>query len=189
MKDAIAVVASRVRFEEKLLFEALEAREIPHVLVDPRTLHVALDGDAPPWETALVREIGATRALYAALADGYWRQALYEEGQDRWAEAALSYSKVCNGRPNSAKAHERVAVATLKSSANIRRAVDFARRAVELEPKSPQFRLTLASAYMAAGLERSALGEIERALELAPGDQKIKDLAQQVRVQAQKSGN
>jgi [lysine-biosynthesis-protein LysW]---L-2-aminoadipate ligase len=68
MKDAIAVVASRVRFEEKLLFEALEAREIPHVLVDPRTLHVALDGDAPPWETALVREIGATRALYAALA-------------------------------------------------------------------------------------------------------------------------
>lgn len=131
----------------------------------------------------------AVRLADAALADGYWRQALYEEGQDRWAEAALSYSKVCNGRPTSAKAHERVAVATLKSSANIRRAVDFARRAVELEPKSAQFRLTLASAYMAAGLERSALGEIERALELAPGDPKIKDLAQQVRVQAQKPGN
>jgi tetratricopeptide (TPR) repeat protein len=131
----------------------------------------------------------AVRLADAALADGYWRQALYEESQDRWAEAALSYSKVCNGRPTSAKAHERVAVATLKSSANIRRAVDFARRAVELEPKSAQFRLTLASAYMAAGLERSALGEIERALELAPGDQKIKDLSQQVRVQAQKPGN
>jgi [lysine-biosynthesis-protein LysW]---L-2-aminoadipate ligase len=68
MNDAVAVVASRVRFEEKLLFKALEAREIPHVLLDPRTLHVALDDVAPPWETALVREIGATRALYAALA-------------------------------------------------------------------------------------------------------------------------
>src|SRR5919197_1100337 len=68
MEETVAVVASRVRFEEKLLFEALEAWGIPHVLVDPRTLHVALDGDAPPWETALVREIGATRALYAALA-------------------------------------------------------------------------------------------------------------------------
>ena len=68
MKDAVAVVASRVRFEEKLLLDALEAWGIPHVLVDPRTLHVALDGAAPPWETALVREIGATRALYAALA-------------------------------------------------------------------------------------------------------------------------
>jgi [lysine-biosynthesis-protein LysW]---L-2-aminoadipate ligase len=68
MEETIAVVASRVRFEEKLVFEALEAWGIPHVLVDPRTLHVALDGDRPPWETALVREIGATRALYVALA-------------------------------------------------------------------------------------------------------------------------
>jgi [lysine-biosynthesis-protein LysW]---L-2-aminoadipate ligase len=68
MDETVAVVASRVRFEEKLLFEALEARGIQHVLVDPRTLHVADDGEAPPWETALVREIGATRALYAALA-------------------------------------------------------------------------------------------------------------------------
>jgi [lysine-biosynthesis-protein LysW]---L-2-aminoadipate ligase len=68
MEETVAVVASRVRFEEKLLFGALEARDCPHVLVDPRTLHVALDGAAPPWETALVREIGAVRALYSALA-------------------------------------------------------------------------------------------------------------------------
>src|SRR5919198_3336832 len=68
VSEAVAVVASRVRLEEKLLVQALEAAGIPHVLVDPRTLHVALDGAAPPWETALVREIGATRALYAALA-------------------------------------------------------------------------------------------------------------------------
>jgi curved DNA-binding protein CbpA len=125
----------------------------------------------------------------AALADGYWKQALYEESQERWSEAALSYSKVCNGRPHNAKAHERVAFATLKSSTNVRRAVEFARRAVELDPKSPQLRITLASAYLAAGLEKSALGEIDRALELAPGDQKIKELSQQVRVQAQKSGS
>jgi [lysine-biosynthesis-protein LysW]--L-2-aminoadipate ligase len=68
MKDVVAVVASRVRFEEKLLLKALEEWGVPHVLVDPRTLHVALDAVVPPWETALVREIGATRALYAALA-------------------------------------------------------------------------------------------------------------------------
>src|SRR5919197_6087249 len=68
MKEAVAVVASRVRFEEKLLLKALETWGVPHVLVDPRTLHVALDGVPPPWGTALVREIGATRALYAALA-------------------------------------------------------------------------------------------------------------------------
>jgi hypothetical protein len=131
----------------------------------------------------------AMRLADAALADGYLKQALYEESQDRWGEAALSYSKVCNGRPGNAAAHERVAFTTLKSSANVRRAVEFARRAVELDPKTPQFRVTLASAYLAAGLEKSALGEIERALELAPGDQRIKELAQQIRVQAQKPAN
>src|SRR5918911_2134533 len=68
MDEAVAVVASRLRFEEKLLLDALEQRELPHVFVDPRTLHVVLDGAAPPWETALVREIAYTRALYAALA-------------------------------------------------------------------------------------------------------------------------
>jgi [lysine-biosynthesis-protein LysW]---L-2-aminoadipate ligase len=68
MTEAVAVVASRVRFEEKLLFEALETCGIRHVLVDPRRLHAAADGASPAWETALVREIGATRALYAALA-------------------------------------------------------------------------------------------------------------------------
>jgi curved DNA-binding protein CbpA len=131
----------------------------------------------------------AMRLADAALADGYLKQAHYEESLDRWGEAALSYSKVCNGRPGDASAHERVAFTTLKSSANVRRAVEFARRAVELDPRSPQFRVTLASAYQAAGLEKSALGEIERALELAPGDQKIKELGQQIRVQAQKPAN
>src|SRR5919197_6470676 len=68
MEEVVAVLASRVRFEEKLLFKALEAWGIPYVVVDPRTLHAAADGASPPWEAALVREIGATRALYAALA-------------------------------------------------------------------------------------------------------------------------
>ena len=144
---------------------------------------------APDDRTVQATCAEAMRLADAALADGYLKQALYEESQDRWGEAALSYSKVCNGRPGSAAVHERVAFTTLKSSANVRRAVEFARRAVELDPKTPQFRVTLASAYLAAGLEKSALGEIERALELAPGDPKIKDLAQQIRVQAQKPAN
>ncbi len=144
---------------------------------------------APDDAEVQARFVEAMRLADASLADGYLKQAQYEESQGRWGEAALSYSKVCNGLPGNAAAHDRVAFTTLKSSANIRRAVEFARRAVELEPKTPQFHLTLASAYQAAGLEKSALGEIERALELAPGDQKIKDLAQQVRVQAQKSAN
>jgi hypothetical protein len=118
----------------------------------------------------------ALQKAMAALADGYWKQAAYEEGQERWSDAALSYSRVCTGQPGNALAHERVAFATLKAAGNARRAVDFARRAVELQPKKPDYHVTLARAYGAAGLEKSANGELDRALELAPGDPRVKAL-------------
>jgi curved DNA-binding protein CbpA len=121
------------------------------------------------------------RRAAATLADGYWKQALYEESQDRWGEAALSYSKVCTGRPDSAQAHERVAYASLKSAGNPRRAVEFARKAVELDPKKPDYHVTLGRAYAAAGLEKSAQGELARALELAPKDAKVQALVAHAR--------
>ena len=123
----------------------------------------------------------ALRQAAVALSDGYWKQALYEESQERWAEAALSYSKVCTGKPDSAQAHERVAYTTLKSSANARRAVEFARRAIELDPKKPEFRVTLARTYAAAGLEKSAQSELDRALELAPKDTRVQALVTSTR--------
>ena len=49
-------------------------------------------------------------------------------------------------------------------------------------------RVTLARAYMAAGLERSASGELDRALELAPNDAKIRDVVAQVRSISPKGG-
>lgn len=142
-----------------------------------------------PDDAALAAESEeVTRLAGIALADGYWKQAQYEESEGRWLDAALSYAKVCNGRPLDAKAHERVAFATLKSSSNVRRAVDFARKAVELEPRTPELRLTLARAYAAAGFGKSAKGEIDRALELAPGDAKIAELCAKTREEAQKLG-
>jgi predicted Zn-dependent protease len=142
-----------------------------------------------PDDAALAAESDeVTRLAGIALADGYWKQAQYEESEGRWLDAALSYAKVCNGRPLDAKAHERVAFATLKSSSNVRRAVDFARKAVELEPRTPELRLTLARAYAAAGFGKSAKGEIDRALELAPGDAKIAELCAKTREEAQKLG-
>jgi tetratricopeptide (TPR) repeat protein len=123
----------------------------------------------------------ALQAVAVALADGYWKQAVYEESQERWAEAALSYSKVCTGKPDNAQAHERVAYTTLKSSANARRAVEFARRAIELDPKKPEYRVTLARTYAAAGLEKSAQSELDRALELAPKDARVQTLVNTTR--------
>jgi [lysine-biosynthesis-protein LysW]---L-2-aminoadipate ligase len=66
----VAMLASRVRWEERLILETLERRGVPHELIDARTLHTPLASPdtAPPWEVVLDREIGQTRALYGALA-------------------------------------------------------------------------------------------------------------------------
>jgi len=87
--------------------------------------------------------------------------------------------------PGSARVHERVAFATLKSSGNSRRAIEFARRAVELSPKEAEYHVTLARAYLAAGLEKSAVGELDRAAELAPKDARIRELIRLARVEPQ----
>ena len=120
------------------------------------------------------------RLAASMLADGYWEDAVQSEREGRWEEAALAYAKVCAGRPDDARAHERVAHTTLKLG-NMRRAVEFARKAVEIAPGTALFHVTLARAYAAAGLEKSAHGELDRALALAPSDDRIRYLVARVR--------
>ncbi|WP_437319872.1 DnaJ domain-containing protein [Sorangium sp. So ce385] len=142
-----------------------------------------------PEDDALQKASADVQRLAAvALADGYLKQAQYEAQNGRWVEAALSYAKVCNGRPDDAGAHERVAYATLQAGENTRRAVEFARRAVELVPSSVEYRLTLALSYAAAGLAKSANGEFDRAAELAGNDARLRGLIAQARDQAKRYG-
>lgn len=201
-----------VEMDPEVAARAAEALRVRHeaALADARRVHVQRHIEA--GRTALAREDYAAAAnayrivaslapddqqvqatceeamkvVAAALADGYWKQAMYEESQERWAEAALSYAKVCAGRPQDGIAHERVANATLRVGANVRRAVEFARKAVELAPTSPEFRVTLARTYGAAGLEKSMNGELDRALELSKNSPKIAAIVAQVRATSPK---
>ncbi|MCP2342422.1 lysine biosynthesis protein LysX [Actinomadura rupiterrae] len=80
----LAVPASRVRHEEKLLFAALERRGVPYVHLDTRRFGAELgrmpdgpsrDGpsrDGPPYAAALNREISQSRGLYASLLLESW---------------------------------------------------------------------------------------------------------------------
>ena len=62
----LAVVASRVRMEEKLIFSTLERRGIPYEQIDERRISMSLeDGDAP-YRAVLNRSISNTRSLYVA---------------------------------------------------------------------------------------------------------------------------
>ncbi len=62
----LAVLASRTRFEERRIFEALERRGVPFQHLDPRALWFDLHGAPPPYCGAISRELAHTRALYAA---------------------------------------------------------------------------------------------------------------------------
>jgi len=62
----LAVMASRVRAEEKWLFNALDRRAVPYHHLDPRHSWWALDGLAPSHGVVLNREISQTRGLYLA---------------------------------------------------------------------------------------------------------------------------
>jgi curved DNA-binding protein CbpA len=135
-----------------------------------------------PDDPQLAAEAEAVaRQASAALADNFSRIGEFELQQERWLEASTNLTKACNGRPEDARLHERASFATMKSGTNPRRAVELGRRAVELAPRNPTYRATLAYAYAAASLESSAAAEIARALELAPKDEKVLALVQQTK--------
>jgi [lysine-biosynthesis-protein LysW]---L-2-aminoadipate ligase len=62
----VAVVASRLRIEEKRLLEELDRRGVPSVVLDPRRAVFRGDAGPPPYRGAVAREISHTRNLYAA---------------------------------------------------------------------------------------------------------------------------
>jgi tetratricopeptide (TPR) repeat protein len=108
------------------------------------------------------------------LADSYLDQAQYEERNGRKLEAAASYERAARGKP-SASVYERAAACLLEGEGDLRRAAELAKKSVELAPKAPEPRATLAKIYANAGMKDSALLEFERAGQLAPDDDSIKD--------------
>ncbi|MBC7315903.1 MAG: 30S ribosomal protein S6--L-glutamate ligase, partial [Chloroflexi bacterium] len=63
----VGVLLSRVRVEEKLLFEALEKRRVDFDLIDDRKIIFELQNSAPmrAYDVILERCINHSRALYA----------------------------------------------------------------------------------------------------------------------------
>jgi [lysine-biosynthesis-protein LysW]---L-2-aminoadipate ligase len=63
-EQRLAVLASRVRVEEKMIFSALEHRRIPYDQVDERTLGFLLGATHKSYTALLNRSIAHTRSLY-----------------------------------------------------------------------------------------------------------------------------
>ncbi len=115
------------------------------------------------------------------LADGYLKQGAYEEKADRWKEAALSYLRAAEGMKDNADVQHRASVAMLRADMDLRRAADYASRAIALAPTVAKYRATLGQIYISAGMPNNARRELEAAAELAPGDATIASLLKAVR--------
>jgi predicted Zn-dependent protease len=82
--------------------------------------------------------------------------------------------------PRSAVVHERAAAMLLLANGDSRRAVELARRAVELAPAQTSYRLTLAETYVNAKLFVTAKAELETVLEREPTNDRAKQLLKKI---------
>lgn len=130
----------------------------------------------------IVREHDRLKLLLAIeLAETYTKQARYEEQLGKWGQAALSWARVCEGRPEDAAAHRRTAEALLKVKGDLHRARGYAQRAVELTPDDAKARAVLGRVFIAAGLKLNAKRELEIAAKLDPSDDLVKNLLRELK--------
>jgi curved DNA-binding protein CbpA len=116
----------------------------------------------------------------AILAETYLRQAMYEERSAHWSDAAKSWQRVAKGRPNDAHAHERAAHAIAKARGDLHGAAQYAKRAIEIDPQNADYKITLATVFIEAGLALNARRELEAAAQLSPRNATIQALLKTV---------
>lgn len=181
LKQRYEAHLSRARDErlKRYLQAAEDAIATKNMVAAANALRIAVS--LAPQDGALAERFDAIESqASAALADQYIEQARYEERRGEFATAAQAYERALRGRP-SAQLYERAAHCLLEIRGDPRKASDHSRKAVEMAPNEPAYRITLARAYARAGMEQSALGELERARTLDPSDDTIKDWIKRVK--------
>ena len=118
--------------------------------------------------------------LRVQLLDIHREQATYEEDNNLWAAASISWAKVAEAAPEDAIAPRRAARALLSAGGDLRKARDFAQRSLDLAPDSLEARLLLARIYIQAGMDNSAAKELDEAAKLDPGHEMVKNLREQL---------
>jgi len=118
--------------------------------------------------------------LRVQLLDIHREQAKYEEDNNLWAAASISWAKVAEAAPDDPLAPRRAAKAIMAAGGDLRKARDFALRSLELAPDSLETRVLLARIYIGAGMDASAAKELDEAAKLDPGHEMVKNLRKQL---------
>ncbi|HZO08005.1 MAG TPA: J domain-containing protein, partial [Myxococcota bacterium] len=159
----------------RYLAEAKRAEEHDDLVAAANALRMALA--LAPNRLELEEEHERIRQKLAhSLAESYEAQARYEEKAGLWQAAALSWSKVAEGRPSDWVAARQGALAIMQAGADLRSAQKLAQRAVELQPSDAESRRVLGQIYASLGLQLNARRELEAAAALDPADEMVKNL-------------
>jgi len=127
---------------------------------------------APDRRDVLEQLERAKAAGMPQVADAALSRAKTLQQQGMYEAAADSFRRAGAARPEG-WIFQRAAECLLEAGASLRDARDAALRAVELEPDTAEFHLTLARVYLAADKPTSALKALERAATLAPKNVEI----------------
>ncbi len=118
--------------------------------------------------------------LRVELLDIHREQAKYEEDNDMWAAASISWAKVAEAAPDDPTAPRSAAKAIMAAGGDLRKSRDFALRSLELDPDSLETRVLLARIYIGAGMDASAAKELDEAAKLDPEHEMVKNLRKQL---------
>jgi tetratricopeptide (TPR) repeat protein len=153
----------------KFLAKAEAALKSGDAVQAAAALRVALDL-APDNPDLQRRAAEAQAKADALLGDTYVKQAEYEEKQSMWSEAAASWKRVCQLRPQEATPQHRAAHCLMRAGEDLKEAAAFAKRACELDPKDPHAHVTRANVGLATGDTAAARAALDIAAQLAPQD-------------------
>lgn len=122
-----------------------------------------------PDDEALAARAQETKLIAdQLLGESYSKQALYEERQGHWTEAARSWQKLSKVRSDHTT-HERAAHAILRSpDGDLHDAAEHAKHAITLKPDVIANHVTLVEIYLKAGLTASARRAAEAANSIDP---------------------
>lgn len=130
-----------------------------------------------PERMEIQQEYSRVSAQLASQSAGdFETEAKAAEEENSWQEAAIKWSKVCEGKPDDPKVHLRAAEAMAKANLPLADAKRFAQRAVELDPENPKGYRVLGQVFASAGMKVNARKAYEEALRLDPKDENLKNL-------------
>lgn len=124
--------------------------------------------------------IASTRAREKA-AEGYVKRGAFEESMGRLEEASQLYCMAAERSPTVTNLTK--AAAVLRICKDLKRAVELASRAKKLDPNSIPALLTLAGAYLDAGMPKNARREVEYVMRIDPDNAAAKVLLRDIRKQ------